>query len=40
MRVLTTSYGAANECIGPNGGVMFELHGVAHPNINGGAFLF
>ena len=32
------TYGTQNECQGPNGGVMYELNGLAHPNINGGAF--
>ena len=27
-----------NECAGPNGGIMYELWGVAHTNINGGTF--
>jgi hypothetical protein len=31
------TYGTPNECQGPNGGVMYELNGLAHPNINGGA---
>ena len=34
----TQAYTLPNSCEGPNGGIMYELHGVAHSNINGGAF--